>query len=102
MHAHQLLIRHGTRWMFSFSFLIVALFSSPIISSPQAATPRVAITNAPGFTITWDGNDGGFSNPNSGAGPSHNVALANNGTVPFTSSDLARFLVFPFMRRQLE
>src|SRR5262245_44306959 len=51
-----------------------------------AASPRVVITPAPGFTITWDGNNGGFTSPDVGAGPSNNIALASNGTVPFTSS----------------
>jgi hypothetical protein len=55
----------------------------------QAASPRVVITPADGFTITWDGNNGGFSSPDSGAGPSNNVALASNGAIPIGSSELA-------------
>ncbi len=52
-----------------------------------ATSPRVVITAQPGFTITWDGNNGGFSNPDPGAGPSNNVALAANGTTAFGSSE---------------
>jgi len=59
-----------------------------------AASPRVVITPAPGYSITWDGNNGGFS----GTGPSNNIALASNGTVPFTSSDLGSLLAIPFHR----
>jgi hypothetical protein len=62
----------------------------------HAASPRVVITPAPGFTIAWDGNNGGFSSPDAGAGPSNNVALASNGTVAFSSSDLGPELGIPF------
>jgi hypothetical protein len=61
-----------------------------------AASPRVVITPAPGFSIAWDGNNGGFSSPDPGAGPSNNVALASNGTVAFTSSDLGPELGISF------
>lgn len=64
----------------------------------QAASPRVILTPAAGFTLTWDGNDGGFSHPEAGVGPSNNVALASNGTTPFTSSDLGPVLGIPFHR----
>ena len=53
----------------------------------QAASPRVIITPAAGFTITWNGNNGGFNNPASGAGPSNNIALAGNGTTAFGSTE---------------
>ena len=66
----------------------VALFFAGVAfmlaTSLNAASPRVIITPVPGFAITWDGNNGGFS----GSAPSNNIALASNGTVPFTSSDL--------------
>ncbi len=52
----------------------------------QAASPRVEITPAAGFAITWDGNNGGFKNPESGARAPDNAALAANGAVPFASS----------------
>jgi hypothetical protein len=54
----------------------------------HAASARVVITPAAGFTITWDGNNGGFNSPDLGAGPSNNVALASNGTTAFGSSEL--------------
>jgi hypothetical protein len=58
----------------------------------------VRITNAPGITLAWDGNDGEFQNPAAGAAPPDNVALASHGTVPFTSSDLGPVLSIPFHR----
>ena len=63
-----------------------------------AQSPRVVLTPASGFTIIWDGNNGGFSSPDAGAGPSNNIALASNGTMPFTSSDLGPALGLPFHR----
>src|SRR5690349_12314188 len=62
----------------------------------HAASQRVVITPAPGFSILWDGNNGGFSSPDVTAGPQANAALASNGTVPFTSSDLGTVLGLPF------
>jgi hypothetical protein len=56
----------------------------------------VVITPAPGFNISWGGNNGGFSRPDAGAGPSNNVALASKGSVPFSSSDLGSKLGIPF------
>ena len=67
-----------------------------VASLHAASHPRLVIAPAPGFTIAWDGNNGGFSSPDAGAGPSNNVALASNGTVPFTSSDLGPELGIPF------
>ena len=76
----------------------VALFFAGVAfmlaTSLNAASPRVIITPVPGFAITWDGNNGGFS----GSAPSNNIALASNGTVPFTSSDLGPLLGIPFHR----
>ena len=63
---------------------LVLLFSVP--ARLQAANPRVVIMPAPGFEITWDGNNGGYSNPEPGAiGPDHPGSSAN-GAVPFGSS----------------
>jgi len=78
--------------------LAVTLAVAASLCSPRvhAASPRVVITPAPGFTIAWDGNNGGFSSPDTGAGPSNNVALASSGTVAFTSSDLGTELSIPF------
>ena len=54
----------------------------------QAQSTRVVITSEPGYTITWDGNNGGFrASAGDGAGPTNNPALASNGTVPFGSSE---------------
>ena len=57
-------------------------------ASLNAASPRVVITPAPGFSITWDGNNGEFNSPDAGAGPSNNIALASQGTTAFGSSEL--------------
>lgn len=61
--------------------------ASLLAAQLHAASARVIITSEPGFTITWDGNNGGFSSPDVGAGPSNNIALAVNGTIPFASSE---------------
>jgi hypothetical protein len=70
---------------------VLLLFSALAWSwgaSLQAASPRVVITPAAGYTITWDGNNGGFSSPEADAGPADNVALATHGTVAFGSTEL--------------
>lgn len=56
----------------------------------------VRITTAPGISIVWDGNDGEFNNPDVGAAPPANRALAKAGTIPFTSSDLGPVLGISF------
>jgi len=53
----------------------------------QAASPRVVLTPAPGYAVTWDGNNGGFFSPAATAGPSDNIALASRGTTAFGSSE---------------
>jgi hypothetical protein len=58
------------------------------------------ITNAPGVTIVWDGNDGQFNDPALGAAPPPNRALASEGTTAFTSSDLGPVLNIPFHRAE--
>jgi hypothetical protein len=77
------------------SLFLVAAISLATLSI-EAASPRVVITPATGYTIVWDGNNGGFFSPDAGAGPGDNVALASHGTVPFTSSDLGPLLSIPF------
>src|SRR5262245_10405439 len=59
-----------------FGILVLTMAVWLMATAAHAASPRVILTPATGFTITWDGNNGGFSNPSSGAGPSNNVALA--------------------------
>jgi len=76
--------------------VLAASLCSAALSLHAASHPRLVITPAPGFTIAWDGNNGGFNTPDAGAGPSNNVALASNGTVAFTSSDLGPQLGIPF------
>ncbi len=67
-----------------------------VATTSRAASSRVVITPAAGISIAWDGNNGGFSRPDAGAGPSNNLALASNGTIPFTSSDLGPLLSIPY------
>ena len=76
--------------------VLAAAFSAAIAPLHAASHPRLVITPAAGFAINWDGNNGGFNSPDLGAGPSNNVALASNGTVPFSSSDLGPELGIPF------
>ena len=71
---------------------------------PQAADPpagRLEIDPAVGFDIEWTGTDGEFFDPSSpptGARVPDNLALAANGAVPFTSSDLGPQLNLPYHR----
>jgi len=78
--------------------LILSCYSLIAVTTARAASPRVVITPAPGYAITWDGNNGGFFSPDSGAGPSNNVALARNGATAFTSSDLGPLLNIAYHR----
>jgi len=78
-------------WAMSLAVLI-GWCAAPVFG----ASPRVVLTPAPGFTITWDGNNGGFFSADVGAGPSNNVALASRGTTAFTSSDLGPVLALPY------
>ncbi|MCW5559383.1 MAG: hypothetical protein KIT22_16330, partial [Verrucomicrobiae bacterium] len=51
-----------------------------------AQSDRVAITPASGFSILWNGNNGGFSSPEPGAAAPENDALNVTGTFAFGSS----------------
>ena len=93
MNVHYSLV-WSPRQPLAKSLTLTVLFFAA--TSLDAASPRVVITPAAGFTISWDGNNGEFSSPDAGAGPSNNVALASNGTVAFTSSDLGPELSIPF------
>ena len=58
---------------------------------PPPPPPPFAIVPEPGFSITWDGNDGDQFDPEvppDGAVVPDNLALADNGAVAFASSDL--------------
>jgi len=82
-------------WIAMFAFLGITLM---LATNLNAASSRVVITPSPGFSIVWDGNNGGFSSTAAGVGPSNNIALASNGTVPFTSSDLGPVLSLAYHR----
>ncbi|MDB6029729.1 MAG: hypothetical protein JWM16_67, partial [Verrucomicrobiales bacterium] len=80
---HDRKIRRG---IVPLAFLLTgALFAS--VSAEAATHPRLVLTPAAGYSITWDGNNGAFFSAGAGAGPSNNVALASNGTVAFGSSE---------------
>ncbi len=70
------------------------LFSTPGVIFPP--TPALGITSEPGFSVTWDGNDGdNFSAE--GVVP-NNLALAANGAIPFSSGELGPIIGVPFHR----
>jgi len=95
MIANRSFLRSPLRLAMSFAAFGGALcLLAPSLHA--ASHPRLIITPSAGFDITWDGNNGGFSSPDVGAGPSNNVALASNGTVAFTSSDLGPELGIAF------
>jgi hypothetical protein len=56
----------------------------------------VVITPATGFAIGFDGNNGLHSTPDDPAPVPDNLALASNGSVAFSSSDLGPQLGIPF------
>ena len=47
----------------------------------------IVISSGPGFTVTWDGNDGQFNNAAAGGPPPDNLALAAHGTAAFGTSE---------------
>lgn len=88
MDQNTRLFSRRVRTLKTFAKCLFPLAMTSLVAAQlHAASARVIITNEPGFTITWDGNNGGFNNLDSGAGPSNNVALAINGTVPFVTSE---------------
>ncbi|MHC5112455.1 MAG: lamin tail domain-containing protein, partial [Planctomycetota bacterium] len=67
----------------------IELYDLPLKPPPPAGV--LAIDQEPGFTIHWNGNDGDNFDPTSppgGAIVPDNAALATNGAVSFSSSDL--------------
>src|ERR1043166_7958470 len=101
MHPHRLFFQHGANWIFrifSCCFCTVVLFSPGLVLSLHAASARVVITPVTGYTITWDGNNGGVFSPDPRAAPSNNIPLASNGAVAFTSSDLGPLLNIAYHR----
>jgi hypothetical protein len=72
---------HATGWL---STLIV----SALAATALGQSPRVVITAQPGYSVTWDGNNAGFSSADAGAGPTNNAAMAINGAIAFGSSEL--------------
>lgn len=70
-------------------FRCLACLAILLTSLPaMAQSPRVVLTPSAGYSISWDGNNGGYSSAEPGAAPADNIALASNGTTPFGSSEL--------------
>lgn len=59
-----------------------------VYSAAGASVAPIVTTAAPGFSITWDGNDG--DNYNASAAPTvpNNIALASRGSTPIASGQL--------------
>jgi hypothetical protein len=69
------------------------LFASKInVAGPASG---IITSPAPGYRITWDGNDGKFGSPG-GSPTAANLALATNGSTAFSSGDLGPQLGIPF------
>ena len=88
MNPYRSFIRSPRKPLATSLAVLAAALSAAIAPLHAASHPRLVITPAAGFTIAWDGNNGGFNSPDLGAGPSNNVALASNGTTAFGSSEL--------------
>ncbi len=78
----------------------IELYDTPGEFVPPPAPPSpIAILPAEGYSIGWNGNDGEFFDaepPTDGAAVPDNVALASNGAVAFSSSDLGPELNIDF------
>ncbi len=66
---------------------------SEVVVAPPV-TDLLAITPAPGYAITWSGNDGEFSIPGTNAPAPENLALASRGAVAFGSSEFGHGVHF--------
>lgn len=70
----------------------IELYNMPgdLVDPPDPPSP-IMINNAAGYQITWDGNEADFFDeevPPDGAIVPDNLALASEGSTPFSSSDL--------------
>ena len=63
---------------------------------PPPPPPNLVLTPAAGFAIGFDGNNGVHSTPDNPAPVPNNLALASQGGIPFSSSDLGPQLGIPF------
>ena len=72
-------LQRAGRWLITLGTAFLAV-------GANAASPRVVITPSAGFTILWDGNNGGFSTPDSPAPAPDNAARAASA-VAFGSSE---------------
>jgi hypothetical protein len=69
------------------------LFASKLNAAGPAS--GIVTSPAPGYRITWDGNDGAYWSP-SGSPAAPNLALSANGGTAFSSGDLGPQLGLPF------
>ncbi len=67
------------------------LFSTP---GTVTITPPILTHSVPGFSVSWDGNDG--DNFSAGRVVPNNLALAANAAVPISSGDLGPQIGVPF------
>ena len=67
-------------------WLAAGLLAVGCFGPAQAQSDRVVITAQAGYSITWDGNNGGYSSPESGAKGPDNLASAGKGVTPFGST----------------
>src|SRR2546428_575598 len=67
-------------------WMIAGILGLGLSQAIQAQSDRVVITTTPGYSITWDGNNGGFSSPEPGASAPDNLALASKGATAFGST----------------
>jgi len=66
--------------------MIAGILGFGLSQAIQAQSDRVVIISTPGYSITWDGNNGGFSSPEPGASAPENLALASKGATAFGST----------------
>lgn len=72
-----------------------SLVVAGLLLCPAFLQAAVVISSQPGFTVTWDGNDGDGFNPASPAAAPANLANAPGATA-FTSGDLGPQIGVPF------
>src|SRR6266571_2157111 len=67
-------------------WMIAGVLGFGLSQGIQAYSDRVVIVGSPGYSIIWDGNNGGFSSPEPGASAPDNLALASKGATAFGST----------------
>ena len=70
------------------SNVLIAIDELEVNTLPGIPEGAIEIYGEEGFTLTWNGNQGDFSDDSAQAEAPKNAALANEGTVAFGSSEL--------------